>query len=208
MAAPEHRAESNDVYVVPAVVLWDFGDTLVDERWMRREPRSCPDWESAWVDVMTELADGWNVGDVATSEVYTALAARSGLSVAGVERHAVSCCRDLTFHTRAWSAAKERRWPQAIVTVNPDVFEHYIVPEYQLDEVFDMIVTSWSENTADKVQLCEIALACLGYDGDRHDVLLIDNRLDLVRAWVWSGGSGYWFRTDEQFGGDLGRLFP
>ena len=26
----------------PAVLLWDFGDTLVDERWMLRAPATCP----------------------------------------------------------------------------------------------------------------------------------------------------------------------
>ena len=64
----------HDVCVKPAVVLWDFGDTLVDERWMRRCPESCPSWETAWIAVMNELADSWNVGDVAFKEVSVALA--------------------------------------------------------------------------------------------------------------------------------------
>ena len=59
----------HDVFVKPSVVLWDFGDTLVDERWMRRCPDACPTWEIAWVEVMRELADRWNVGDISFKEV-------------------------------------------------------------------------------------------------------------------------------------------
>src|SRR5204862_3064410 len=61
---------SRAVEVDAAVVLWDFGDTLVDERWMRRNPSSCTTWEQAWIDVMAELADAWNVGDVSAHNVF------------------------------------------------------------------------------------------------------------------------------------------
>jgi FMN phosphatase YigB (HAD superfamily) len=191
---------------VPAVVLWDFGDTLVDERWMRRTPPSCPTWESVWVETMDAMADDWNVGGLSARDVFRALAARSGLSIDEVEAHAIGCCRQLTFHRAAWRVATERRWPQALVTVNPDVFEDYVIPAYELDTVFDAIVTSCGDGTASKVRLCEIALDRLGYEGNRADVLLIDNRADLAQEWEESGGRGYWFRTDEQFARDLPTL--
>jgi hypothetical protein len=38
-----------------AVLLWDFGDTLVDERWMRRAPAEFPDWPNAWNKVIGNL---------------------------------------------------------------------------------------------------------------------------------------------------------
>jgi len=91
--------------------LWDFGDTLVDERWMRRCPPSCPRWESAWVETMAELADEWNVAAVAAHEVFAALASCCDLSVEEVEAHAVECCRHVTFHPATWAVATERRWP-------------------------------------------------------------------------------------------------
>jgi FMN phosphatase YigB (HAD superfamily) len=184
-------------------VLWDFGDTLVDERWMRRPPLSCPNWEAVWVEVMAEVADRWNIAEVSKREVFAALAARSGLSVEDIEAHAIECCRTLSFHPSAWAIACERRWPQAIVTVNPDLFEDYIVPVYFLRTVFNAIVTSCQEGTVDKVRLCELALDRLGYDGNRDDALLIDNSLDLVQAWQQTGGRGYWFETDEKFAGDV-----
>jgi len=42
--------------VSAAVLLWDFGDTLVDERWMLRAPASCPGWPSARTEVNRPVA--------------------------------------------------------------------------------------------------------------------------------------------------------
>jgi hypothetical protein len=184
------------------VVLWDFGDTLVDERWMRRCPETCPTWETAWIAVMNELADRWNVGAVSFKEVSAALADAAAMTLPEVEAHARACCAQLSLHSNAWELARQRRTPQAIVTVNPDLFADFIVPTYRLSEMFDQIVISFAEQTDDKVALCDIALERLGYRGARDHALLIDNRPDLVDAWRDSGGAGYWFEGDDQFGRD------
>ncbi len=113
-----------------------------------------------------------------------------------VEAHARESCRRLMFNRTAWQVTKERRLPQALVTVNPDLFAEYVVPQHELAAVFDAIVVSSIEGTADKTELCMRAIERLEFDGPRSGALLIDNRLDLVEAWQASGGSGYWFRGD------------
>jgi FMN phosphatase YigB (HAD superfamily) len=186
-----------------SVLLWDFGDTLVEERWMRLAPIGCATWESSWVDVMAELADAWNVGVVTSAIVFQALASHTGMSAEDVEAHARDCCRQIEFHPLAWRYAQKRCRPQALVTVNPDLFLDYVIPLYGLTAVFDEIIVSATEHCANKVEMCKEALARLGFAGDRSEALLIDNRADLVRAWEETGGAGYWFRVDEEFGRDL-----
>jgi phosphoglycolate phosphatase-like HAD superfamily hydrolase len=102
--------------------------------------------------------------------------------------------------------ASERRLPQALVTVNPDLFADFVVPAHGLDDVFDVIVMSFEELTDDKPTLCDIALDRLGFTGPRSDALLIDNRRDLVEAWRDVGGTGYWFQSDQQLRADLPSL--
>jgi hypothetical protein len=92
---------------------------------------------------------------------------------------------------------------QALVTVNPDLFTDHIVPVHDLTAVFDVIVVSSAEGTDDKSGLCDRALTRLGYAGPRSAALLIDNRRDLVNAWIDTGGAGYLFHSDEQFQTDL-----
>jgi FMN phosphatase YigB (HAD superfamily) len=192
--------------LVPDVLLWDFGDTLVDERWMRHCPASCPDWEDAWVAVMAELADAWNVGTVRSPEVFAALAERTGMSAPDVEAHARNCCQRIAFNATTWRVARERHFPQALVTVNPDLFAEFIVTAFALEDVFDVIVVSYAEHTSNKSELCRAALDRLEFRGDRSRALLIDNRLDLVDAWRDIGGTGYWFQSDEQFAHDVAGL--
>jgi FMN phosphatase YigB (HAD superfamily) len=192
--------------MTPAVLLWDFGDTLVDERWMRRPPAECPTWEAAWLDVMTDHADDWNVGRVGSAEIFAALAERSGMSADAVRSHARSCCERLVFNETAWRVASERRLPQALVTVNPDLFADFVVPAHGLEAVFDVIVMSFEELTDDKPALCDIALDRPGFTSPRSDALLIDNRRDLVEAWRDVGGTGYWFQNDHQLRADLPSL--
>jgi FMN phosphatase YigB (HAD superfamily) len=194
------------VAVTPAVLLWDFGDTLVDERWMLRPPAECPAWEATWLDVMADHADDWNVGRVSAVQVFGALAERSGMSADAVKSHARRCCERLAFNETAWRVASERRLRQALVTVNPDLFADFTVPAHGLDNVFDVIVMSFAERTDDKPALCDIALDRLGFTGSRSDALLIDNRLDLVKAWRNVGGAGYWFQSDQRFSADLPSL--
>ncbi len=194
--------------VDPEVLLWDFGDTLVDERWMRRCPATCPAWADIWAEVMGDLADRWNVGVVGAPEVFATLAKRTGMTLPEVEAHARDCCDRIVFNEAAWRVAVEHRRPQALVTVNPDLVANYVVPVHALADVFDVIVVSSTEKIADKPTLCETALRRLEFAGDRSSTLLIDNRLDLVRAWQDAGGAGYWFQGDEQFAHDMAREHP
>ena len=97
--------------------------------------------------------------------------------------------------------------PQAIVTVNPDLFTRFVAPNYALDTVFDTIVTSWQERTEDKARLCEIALERLG-GSDRATALLIDNIEANVDAWRARGGQAFLFVSDEEFRRDVPRLLP
>lgn len=189
-----------------SVLLWDFGDTLADERWMRRAPAGCPAWEASWVAVMADLADGWDTGEVTSAEVFAAMAERTGMSRREVADHARECCRRIELRRAAWRYARERRRPQALVTVNPDLFLDHVVPLHVLTEVFDVIVVSAAERSADKVALCETALHRLGFRGDRSEALLVDNRADLVQAWEATGGTGYLVRNDDELGRDLPRL--
>lgn len=91
------------------------------------------------------------------------------------------------------AAAQARPRPQAIVTVNSDLFSRFVVPNYALDSTFDEIVTSWEERTLDKAHLCEIALERLG-GHDPAEGLLIDNIEANVEGWRALGGRAYLFR--------------
>ncbi len=184
------------------VLLWDFGDTLVDERWMLHAPAEVPAWPEIWTEVVGELAHDWNTGRIREADVLREVGLRCGVQPRSLERHVAACCGSIRFHPAAWRAATERRRPQAIVTVNPDLFVERVAKPYGLDAHFDTIVVSCVEGTDDKSKLCRIALGRLGFTGPLSKALLIDNRRDLTDAWSLLGGASYHFRDDTSFEAD------
>jgi FMN phosphatase YigB (HAD superfamily) len=190
------------VVVKVRYLLWDFGDTLVDQRWMWPSPPQAPEWSARYRTLAdSELDARWNLGEITTEELALALTADLGISLDATMAHIEECCRNVKFFTHAWAAARARPRPQAIVTVNSDVFSRFVVPNYGLDSVFEQIVTSWEEGTLDKARLCERALERLG-GRDPSEALLVDNIEANVDAWRLVGGQAYLFRGDEQFACD------
>jgi beta-phosphoglucomutase-like phosphatase (HAD superfamily) len=184
-------------------LLWDFGDTLADERWLW----PCPDGVPEWADQYRALCSGafgrrWNCGTATVDDLVAELSARVGMPVAAVLAHVRKCCGEVHFFEQAWAAARSHALPQAIVTVNPDVFRDLVVVNYSLAEFFDAIVISAEEATENKADLCAIAAARLGCD-DPAQALLIDNLEEHVDSWRSRGGAAYWFRGDERFAADL-----
>jgi FMN phosphatase YigB (HAD superfamily) len=182
-------------------VLWDFGDTLVDQRWMWPSPDGYPGWTALYRALPdSELDTSWNTGETTSEELAAEFATALGCTAELLMAHMEQRCGDVRFFENAWSAAQARTLPQAIVTVNSDVFSRFVVPNYGLDSVFDVIVTSWEEATMEKGRLCEVALEHLG-GHDPGEALLIDNIAENVDAWRALGGQGYLFTGDAEFAG-------
>lgn len=151
---------------------------------------------------MARHADDWNVGRASEADIFARLSEVTGLSVERVTEHAAECCSSVQFHAKTWSVVTEHRLPQALVTVNPDLFVERVAGPYELSRYFDVMVVSGIEGTDDKSALCDLALARLGLVNRREAALLIDNRRDLVDAWQHAGGSAYWYRGDDAFASD------
>ena len=183
-------------------LLWDFGDTLVDQRWMWPSPVGVPGWTARFQALIdTELDEQWLRGEASTEAVAAIFSTDLDTTVDILIAHIEQLCRSIHFYEHAWATARSHLLPQAIVTVNPDLFSNLIVPNYALDTTFDAIVTSWEERTLDKARLCEIALERLG-GHDPAEALLIDNIEANVEAWRSLGGQAYLFRGDDAFKAD------
>lgn len=180
-------------------LLWDFGDTLADERWMLAPMAGEPAWPTLYRAVLD--ADGLvgrlDVGKATTAEVARALASRCGSSLDAITAHMRACCRDLRFFPKAMELVRRRALPQALVTVNTEIFTEVVAPHYGLDRHFDAIVTSWQEGTADKAQLCEIARTRLDPNLAPAECLLIDNLPQNIAAWRGRGGAGLHFTGED-----------
>src|SRR5262249_34628318 len=185
-------------------VLWDFGDTLVDERWMWRGPPTVPQWREVWTrHVVGAVADAWHCGTLDMRTLARQLAAQLPMSADEISAHCAACCANIDLYATPWRIVRTCALPQALVTLNPDLFSSAVVPAYGLDALFDAIVTSWQERSLDKAHLCTVALERIGGSMERGEALLIDNKAENVAAWCARGGRAYVFVDEPTFASDL-----
>lgn len=183
-------------------ILWDFGNTLVDEDFMRSNPPGVSGWEVVW-DSSDEALQDWCRGDTSESEFAGLLADQLPMNREDVLKHMNARYRAIIFFDSALDFAKRLKTRQALVTVNPDIFRSVITPHYGLDAPFEFIVTSAEERTNDKVALCDIAMKKAAPSPEKAKTLLIDNTKPNVDGWIADGGLGYWFQGQEKFELDL-----
>lgn len=181
-------------------LLWDFGDTLCDERFIWG---SGPEWMAVYETFDDGWADAWNTGEMNVTEFAGKASEYIALSPDEIVSHMVDCCSRINFFDFTYGFYKSRHLPQAIVTVNPDLWSDTIVPLHGFDKTADVIVSSWQEGTTDKRILCQLAIDRLEIDCTPEESLLIDNKASNVHEWREMGGHGYIFTADDQFRRDV-----
>lgn len=186
------------------LALIDFGNTLADETFMRRDSERFPTWTSTWLGTMAKTRSDWDTGRLSTDDLAVLIAPELGCEAEAVREYMRHLCRQIDFYAAINEAVRNRRargGRQALVTVNPDLFDD-VVAHYSLLDSFDAVVTSSSQRTDDKVELCWRALRILGVDG-ASETVLIDNLQTNVDGWVTAGGRGYLFIDDDRFAEDV-----
>ncbi len=182
-------------------LLWDFGDTLCDERFIWS---SGPEWMEIYQTFENDgLGAAWNLGEINTREFAAELSKHMGRSAESIVSHMTERCNHITFFHQTYEFFKARRLPQAIVTVNPDLFSDVIVPICGFDAQCDVIVTSWQEGTIDKNILNRLAIERIGLSCANGESILIDNKRANVDRWARIGGLGYVYTDDASFAHDV-----
>jgi len=180
-------------------VLWDFGGTLADESWMLAPMDGDETWAELYREVLDtdDLVQHWNEGEASTADVVEALAVRSGKGRGAIMTHMHACCRNVQFHPKVMDLVAQTHLPQALVTINPDIFSE-VVAHYDLTHRFDVIVTSWQEGLTNKAVLCEIARLWLDPSLAAAECLLIDNVEQNIDDWRARGGQGLQFTGEDE----------
>ncbi len=201
-ASPTPVRSNGNAVATTRCILWDFGDTLCDETFIWN---SGPEWMDVYRTLDSGLGASWNLGQMDTQRFAAELSQRMTLTADAIVAHMIERCQHVEFFARTYEFFKSHAVPQAIVTVNPDLFTNVIEPAYRLGQSCEAIVTSWQEQTVDKAALCKVAIERLGLSCSNRQALLIDNKRSNIEAWTRREGAGYVYTTDEQFGRDIAK---
>jgi FMN phosphatase YigB (HAD superfamily) len=180
------------------LVCWDFGDTLVDERFMRLAPDGVSDWGRVYDEVLAERPR-WvaelDLGRASLNDLIEPLAERLGLTRAAVAAHLRAVWHRIEWFDDARAAVERLDGvvDQAVVTVNPHEFAG-IASACGLDRLIPTLVTSAELATTSKVALAERARQLLGLHPGLTTTILVDNRVDNVAEFAGAGGRTIHYR--------------
>lgn len=191
------------------LVCWDFGDTLVHERFMRICPPGVPEWEPVYdavVDARPDWVNDWMLGRAVMTELIPWLAAELPMTPTAIARHLREVWNQIVWFpdAREWIGRLDGVVAQAIVTVNPFEFSGISVA-CGLDPLVDVIVTSADLATHSKVEMTEHARRLLGLPPGLDSSVLIDNKLANIDEFAAAGGPTIHF-TPETFPAEAERL--
>jgi len=180
------------------LVCWDFGDTLVDESFMRIAPPGVPGWSAAYercFNADPTYADRLDLGQTTLHELIQPLAARLAMTPAQIARHLRSVWTQIRWFPAAehWVSTLDGKILQAVVTVNPTEFSGIAVA-CELDQLVDVIVTSADVGSLSKPVMARRARELLGLPDGLETTLLIDNKSHNTDAFEHEGGQVFLFR--------------
>ena len=184
------------------LVCWDFGDTLVDERFMRIAPIGVPDWGRVLDEVLAERVDWvdrWNLGCGSLNDLIVPLAERLPMTPVQVASHLRSVWNEIDWfdEAAAWVDELTNRVAQAVVTVNPHEFSG-IARACGLDARIPVIVTSAELGTRSKVRMAERVRELLALPPGVDTTLLIDNNSENVDEFIEAGGRAIHYRSNDR----------
>lgn len=192
------------------LVCWDFGDTLVDQNFMRQAPADLPGWTEAYerVRASTDQGERWDVARSTMRELAVLVADELGIDRARAWRQLATNLTTIDWFPEAQRAfdALDGAVVQAIVTVNPHEF-WAMAAALDMHTKVDCIVTSADVDSFSKVDMCAEVRSMLGLDADLSSTLLIDNMAHNIEEFVAAGGQGLLYERTT-FADRFEGLFP
>jgi len=194
------------------LVCWDWGDTLVDQNFMRK-PVGIPGWTEAYDRVIASSDQGerWGLGQSTMRELAVLMADELDVSPAWTWRAlAINLTRAEPFNEvcalQEQLAGLDQPMLQAIVTVNPHEFWAMAI-DGGFHRRCDCIVTSAEVSSPSKVVMASEARMMLGLEPGLGTTLLIDNMAPNIDEFIAAGGQG-WHFVRSTFEVDRAVAFP
>lgn len=178
--------------MMPDLVCWDFGNTLVDELFMRIAPSGVAEWGDAYEQALRvdpTYVERLNLGQAALADMIPDLSRTLSIEAHQVARHLRAVFHQIEWlpHMKQHLTELNGQVLQAIVTVNPHEFGAMAVA-CGLEPLVDVIVTSADVGSLSKPVMARRARRLLGLSDDLSTTLLVDNKAHNTDDFVGHGG--------------------
>jgi hypothetical protein len=203
------QGDSGGVLSMPflgfSCVVFDFGGTLSSDLYFNVIPPDVDDWHptiTREIFEKPEIVGPWMCGDLSLLDISEVLAAHMDYSPTELHDILRQGCRRLSFNQPVYNLAVRLAAADvktALVTGNFDVFSDVIVPEHDLDSLFDAIVNSSDHGTYEKIDLWPVAFERFGFGVGYENSLLIEDTEYEIAHFRERGGTAHRYIDDESF---------
>lgn len=185
-------------------IVFDFANTLCSDMYFQTHPTKCQNWRELFQEHIFKKhwLTEWCNGSVNSDQIAYLMKDHVKMPIDEILFEMKEGCKNLTFNKAvldfALSQIKGQR-KTALVTANIDLFSEVIIPHYQLNSIFNVVVNSADYHTDDKLQLWNIAFKLLGTEANFGSSLLIDDSEKWVNGFRQAGGTGFRYTNDRAF---------
>lgn len=182
------------------MIIFDFHKTLTDSVYFDQFDRETRELISDLIfrPPNNKLWDTkWMTGELAYSDILKYLASETSIPYDKLEESLFSSLENIQWNQTIWdfSQSVREKTRTAIATINTDLFRDFVVPQYRLDQKFDIITNSYDLKSNNKTELCIAAASELGLNIRQHRILLIDDKKKNVDEFISAGGEGFHYQS-------------
>ncbi|MFA5157648.1 MAG: HAD hydrolase-like protein [Patescibacteria group bacterium] len=195
-------------------ILFDFDGVLCHDRFYEKtllqDYLKVYDWIQKNIFADHELVNKWMHGEVTSKDINQLIAKNNNIGIKTLTELYKESVRLMKLDRRLLNLAesfRESGSKVAIVTGNMDVFSEITVPNYKLNEKFDLIVNSadYKLNKDDEDgMLFDIVLEKLA--SNIESSLLIDDSAKTIELFEQKGGQGHIYKNYKRLVNFLGEL--
>ncbi len=144
----------------------------------------------------------WMKGEKSYKQILDYLSENMDYSPEELEEILIDDINQTSLNPIIWDFATKmsKRYKTAIATINTDVFSKYVIPTLNLKTTFHKVVNSSDYGITNKTELCRLVVQKQDEPLELKNCLLIDDSKKNIDNFILSGGNGYQYKTDEEFG--------
>ncbi len=144
----------------------------------------------------------WMKGKISYKQILEYLSENMDYSTDQLEKILIEDINQTTLNPIIWDFANKisKKYRTAIATINTDVFSKYVIPALDLQTTFHQVVNSSDYGVTNKTELCRLVVQKLDEPLEFENCLLIDDSKKNIDNFILSGGNGYHYKTDKEFG--------
>jgi FMN phosphatase YigB (HAD superfamily) len=189
----------------PKCIIFDFANTLSNSKYFNTKPITCPNWYDLFQNYVfadKQIVTSWCQGNISSYQIAEIVKRHLNWEIGSILDEMKKGCKNLHFNKAVYDfslSLKGTGIKTALVTNNIDLFTEVVVPFYNLNTLFNVVINSADCKSDNKSELWPIAFQKIGYKINYHESILIEDGEKWPSTFEQHGGKTCRYSNDNDF---------